>query len=149
MEAERQLYEELRQSPDFHLLPLPQHWYEKFGIPRRTMDTTREFLESGYTMKCMYAQKDLPPLIIDEPIDNGRQPIFHIVEEVPLEIISRPFEQGKHFPAVLPSLTDDGLASVLAIQSLHHETSSPHLETLADPQHDPDETSQQQVDQQT
>ena len=105
------LYNAMKDLPDFECWPIPQHWFKKFNIPPRNPISVREYIESGYAMKMAVAPKDLPPIIIDKPQQNGK--LVQMVEEppVPVELISRPFElkEGEMFPAVLPSLKDDAL----------------------------------------
>lgn len=47
--------------------------------------------------------KDLPPLIIDEPQDNGRLYPVAPPEKVDIQLVSRPFitDPSKPFPAVI------------------------------------------------
>ena len=85
------LYAELKTLPDFDCLPLPAHWYKKYNIPPATIQTTRDFLESRYTIKCAVAPKDLPPLIIKEPQQNGKLVPVHPPEDIKVETISRPY----------------------------------------------------------
>jgi hypothetical protein len=108
MDEEEILYNELKQSPEFDNLPLPARWFKKFNIPPRTLPTTREYLESGYTIKRATEHKDLPPLIIDEPQQNGKLLVAPPVEEIKSEVISRPFDwdSSKPFPVVLPMLKE-------------------------------------------
>jgi len=108
MDDDTMLYNLMKDLPDFDCFPIPQHWFKKFNIPPRNPISVREFIESGYAMKMAVAPKDLPPIIIDKPQQNGK--LVQMVEEppVPVEVISRPFElkEGEMFPAVLPSLKD-------------------------------------------
>jgi hypothetical protein len=101
----------LSQLPDFDCLPIPASWFKKFNIPPRNPVGVREFIHSNYAMDMAVKPKDLPPLIIDEPQQNGKLVQFVPVEEIPVEVVSRPFEipEGKSFPAILPSLTEHGL----------------------------------------
>ena len=116
---ERELYEALRHLPDFDCMPIPNSWFKKFGIPPRNPLGPREYIQSNYAMTMAYLPKDLPPLVIDEPQDGGRLVTVPKVEDAPVTIVSRPFEMGKSFPAVLPSLTD---ASLLTTQSSDPDT---------------------------
>ena len=102
------LYNELKNSPDFDSLPLPARWFKKYGIPPRTLPTTREFLDSNYTMLRATEQKDLPPTIYDEPQQNGKLFTPLPFEDIKVETISRPFDwdSSKPFPAVLPMLKE-------------------------------------------
>jgi hypothetical protein len=107
VDEERELYEALRQLPDFDCFPIPQSWYAKFNIPPRNPQSVREYINSNYAMEMAVKQKDLPPLILDEPQQGGKLVQMVQVEEPLAEVISRPFEipDGK-FPVVLPSLKD-------------------------------------------
>ena len=102
------LYNELKNCPDFDSLPLPARWFKKYGIPPRTLPTTREFLESNYTMLRATEQKDLPPDIYDEPQQNGKLFTPLPFEDIKVDVISRPFDwdKSKPFPAVLPMLKE-------------------------------------------
>lgn len=122
------LYNLMKDLPDFDCFPIPQHWFKKFNIPPRNPISVREFLESGYTMKMSVAPKDLPPIIIDKPQQDGKLVKMIEVEPVPVELVSRPFElkEGEMFPAVLPSLKD---GEPLA-RSRHLVESEPRAEDL-------------------
>ena len=113
LDEERDLYEALKDLPDFDCFPIPQSWFKKFNIPPRGVVNPREFIESNYTMKMSIAPKDLPPLIINEPQKDGK--LFPLIAEepIPVELVSRQFElkDGEIFPAVLPFLKDHEPAS--------------------------------------
>lgn len=108
LDEERDLYEALKNLPDFECFPLPSSWFKKFDIPPRGVVNPREFMESNYTMKMAIAPKDLPPLIINEPQKDGK--LFPLIadEPIPVEVVSRPFvlKDGESFPAVLPFLKE-------------------------------------------
>lgn len=108
-DEERQLYEALKQLPDFECFPIPQSWFKKFNIPPRNPMSVREYIHENYAMKMAVAPKDLPPIIIDEPQQGGKLVEVPAVEDIPVEVISRPFEwkEGEPFPAILPSLSKD------------------------------------------
>jgi len=103
---EQELYIAMKSLPDFDCWPLPHTWYTKFGIPLPTVIGPKEYMESGYTTKCTYEMKKLPPLILNEPQDGGRLVI--VPETVPVEVSTTqvPFDCPGIFPAVLPSLCD-------------------------------------------
>ena len=105
---EDELYAELSKLPDFDCMPIPISWYKKYNIPPRTIETTREFLESRYTINQQYGHKDLPPIIMDEPQRDGELVVVPHEEEIKVEVISRAFDWdgSKPFPAVLPFLKD-------------------------------------------
>lgn len=107
-DEEREIYNLMKNAPDFHNLPLPKHWYAAFDIPFPQATTIKDFIKSGYTMACMYAPKDLPPIIINKPQQDGKLVDLVITEPIPVEVVSKPFElpEGEMFPIVLPSLEE-------------------------------------------
>ena len=102
------LYNELKQLPDFDCMPIPVSWFSKYNIPPREVLTTREFIESNYTMKRAVEPKDLPALIIDEPQQGGKLVEAPPPEDIKVEVINRPFDwdMKKPFPAILPMLKE-------------------------------------------
>ena len=84
------LYNKLKDLPDFDCLPLPAHWFKKYNIPPVSQPTTREFLESKYTVNCAVAPKDLPPILINEPQQGGKLVPLAPFEEIKVETITRP-----------------------------------------------------------
>lgn len=102
-EEERTLLTALQAQPDFECLPIPASWFKKYNLPARAVVAPREFLESNYTMMRANEQKDLPPLIIDEPQDGGRVVAVPAPDDTTIELVSRPFvwDQNKPFPAVI------------------------------------------------
>ena len=124
--TDEELYNAMKDLPDFDCYPIPQSWFKKFNLPVRNPITVREYIESGYAMKMAVAPKDLPTLVINEPQQNGK--LVKMVEEEPVKVdlISRPFElkEGEMFPAVLPSLKDPELL----LQSLVREDNEPQKE---------------------
>jgi hypothetical protein len=95
-QEEHELYLAMKDLPDFLSYPLPAKWFKKYNIPNIEAGNSREFLESGYTMKCMFAPKDLPPIIINEPQRDlsGNIKLVKMVEDEPIEVkvISRPYD---------------------------------------------------------
>lgn len=120
-EEERKLYEALKDLPDFNCFPIPQRWFAEFNLPPRNPLPVQEYIKSNYAMKMMFAPKDLPPIIIDKPQQNGKLMEFAPPEDVPVEVISRPFElkEGESFPAVLPSLKEQSSEDATKDESLH------------------------------
>lgn len=110
-EDERKLLEMLQAQPDFECLPIPAYWFKKYGIPPREAVAPREYINSNYAMKKAVEPKDLPPLIIDEPQQAGKLAVLQPPENVPIELVSRPFvtDPNKPFPAVIcpPNTQDD------------------------------------------
>jgi hypothetical protein len=102
---EDSLYAELSKLPDFDCMPIPISWFKKYGIPPRTIQDTREFLESRYTINQQYGNKDLPPIIIDKPQQDGKLVKMIEPEEIKVETIQREYTGGAN-PVVLPSLQE-------------------------------------------
>ena len=90
------LYNSLKDLPDFRNLPLPAKWFKKYNIPPIEAGSTKEYLDSQYTVKCMFAHKDLPPLIINEPVRDASGNIklvkIHEPEKIEVKVISRPYD---------------------------------------------------------
>lgn len=107
-EQEKEFVEALKSLADFECWPIPQSWYKKYNIPPRGVVDPKEFIESQYTMKMSIAKKELSPLIIDKPQQDGKITKLLEPEKIDIKVISRPFklEEGEMFPAVLPFLKD-------------------------------------------
>ena len=90
------LYNELKDLPDFLNLPLPARWFKKYNIPPIEAGSVKEFIDSAYTLKCMFAPKDLPPLFINEPVrdisGNIKLAPIHEPEKIDVRVISRPYD---------------------------------------------------------
>lgn len=102
-EDELALLNLLKSQPDFDCLPIPAYWFAKYGLPPREALGPREYIASNYAMKKANEPKDLPPIIIDEPQQNGKRfPVFP-PEYIPVEVVTRPFnwEKDRPFPAVI------------------------------------------------
>jgi len=110
-EDEMKLLEVLKAQPDFECLPIPAYWFKKYGIAPREAVAPREYINSNYAMLKAVEPKDLPPLIIDEPQQDGKLVPLAPPENVPVELVSRPFitDPNKPFPAVIcpPNTQDD------------------------------------------
>lgn len=102
-EEERQLYEELRKLDDFDSWPIPARWFTAFNIPPRKTISPAEYMRSNYAMKCAFRPKNLPTLVIKEPQQNGKLVVPHPPENIPVEVIQKPFELTE-IPDVLPTL---------------------------------------------
>jgi len=102
-EDELKLLEVLKAQPDFECLPIPAYWFKKYGIPPREAVAPREYIESNYAMRKANEHKELPPILIDEPQQNGKLYPVAPPEKVDVELVSRPFvtDPNKPFPAVI------------------------------------------------
>jgi len=107
------LLEELKKLPDFECLPLPASWFKKYNIPPRSAVGPREYIHSNYAMECSIAPKDLPPIVIKEPLKDKDGKVIVVemvkVEEPILEVRERPFklQDGEEFPIVLVDENDE------------------------------------------
>jgi hypothetical protein len=107
MDSDERMFELLKAQPDFECFVLPSHWYKKFNIEPVKAEDPASFIKSNYTQICSAKPKDLPPIIIDEPQDNGRTWKVFPEEKVDVKVVTRPFVQTtKSFPAVLPALQE-------------------------------------------
>jgi len=102
-EDERKLLQLLQAQPDWECLPIPAYWFKKYGLPPREAVGPREYIESNYAMKRANEQKDLPPILIDEPQQNGKLYPVAPPEQVDIQVVNRPFvmDENKPFPAVI------------------------------------------------
>jgi hypothetical protein len=108
-EEEKKFLELLQSQPDWESLPIPAYWFKKYGIPARAAVAPREYIESNYAMRRANEHKDLPPILIDEPQQNGKVYPVAPPEKVDIKVVSRPFvtDPSKPFPAVIcPPHTD-------------------------------------------
>jgi hypothetical protein len=122
---DRQLYEEMRQLSDFASYPIPESWFKDFNIPRNPVSTVEEFLKSGYTERIAFQPKNLPPLIINEPQQNGKLVVVPDIEVPEVLTITRPFDSTENFPTVLPFLTEE---RAFLAESLRCTQDQEHLE---------------------
>ena len=143
MDEERRLYEAMKDLPDFECFPIPQSWFKRFNIQPRNPVSVKEYIHSNYAMEMSLKPKDLPPIIIDKPQQDGKLVEMVKVDEPVVEVISRPFElkEGEMFPAILPFLKDP----LPEAQSPHQEDTQSDTESLASAhtQEQTDETSEQ------
>jgi len=102
---EDKLFAEMSQLPDFDCYPLPSHWYRKYNIKPVSQPTTKEFIESNYAAKRAIEMKDLPPIFINEPQQNGKLVKIAPPEDIKVEVVSRPYTGTIN--GVLPSLIGD------------------------------------------
>lgn len=104
-DAEDQLYNQLKDLPDFLNYPLPARWFKKYNIAPLEPTNVKDYIHSNYAFKCMFAPKDLDPIIIDKPQTDlsGNVRLIKMVEPEPIEIevVSKPYEQTK---TISPSL---------------------------------------------
>jgi len=90
---EKDLVEAMRSLPDFTSFVFPSSWYKKYNIPPAEAVNPREYMKSNYAIKCAIAPKDLPPLIMTEPLKDAEGKVRFVevpeVIPVPMEVVSR------------------------------------------------------------
>ena len=95
-EGEDQLYNLLKDLPDFLNYPLPARWFKKYNIPPIEPTNVRDYIHSNHAFKMMFAPKDLPPIIIDKPQTDlsGNVKFVKMIEPEPIEVevVSKPYE---------------------------------------------------------
>jgi hypothetical protein len=120
----------IKDLPDVDCFPLPIRFFKKFGIEPRAIETTKEYLASQYTFKKQFEEKDLPPLIIDEPVRDaeGNVKLVPVAppEEVEVTTIQRPFEHDPNKKlVVLPSLRDEVSRTPDQVKHDHTDDATP------------------------
>jgi hypothetical protein len=106
--SEDLMFAEMSKLPDFDCFPIPKEWFKKFNLPPRDPIGPKEFIESRYTLLKGVEHKDLPPIIIDEPQQDGKLVEPVVEEPIKVEVINRPFvwKEGTPFPAILPAIAE-------------------------------------------
>ena len=98
-DAEDQLYDLLKDLPDFRSYPLPSRWFKKYNIPPIEPTSVTDYIHSNHAFKMMFSPKDLPPIIINEPQRDlsGNIKWVKMVEEPPIEVevVSKPYNPEK------------------------------------------------------
>jgi len=110
MDEDEKMLNELRSLPDFECYVLPARWYKKFNLKPPGPVGPREFIESNYTMQCAVAPKDLPPIIINKPQQDGKLAKMVEPEKIDVEVRSRPYTLTET-PPILPSLQDETIGN--------------------------------------
>jgi hypothetical protein len=94
--TEDELFEILKNQPDFDCLPLPARWFKKYNIPPREATDFSSFVNSRYTTRCGFAPKDLPAIVLKEPYKDASGNIRLVtpapLENIPIEIVSKPYD---------------------------------------------------------
>ena len=93
--TEDDLFNIIKEQPDFDCLPLPARWFKKYNIPPREATGFTEFVNSRYTIRCSLAPKDLSPIVLKEPIKDLSGNVRFVTpapyEEIPIQVVSRPY----------------------------------------------------------
>lgn len=93
---EDELYNMMKDLPDFRCFPIPARWFKKYNIPPIEAGNPKEFLDSAYTLKMSYAPKDLSPIIINEPQKDASGNVKFVKmaepEHIDVKVVSRPYD---------------------------------------------------------
>jgi hypothetical protein len=95
-DGEDQLYNLMKDLPDFLNYPLPARWFKKYNIPPIEPHSVSDYIHSNHAFKMMYAPKELPPIIISKPQtdSSGNIKLVKMVDVEPIEVRveSKPYE---------------------------------------------------------
>lgn len=109
--SEDELYEIIKNQPDFDCLPLPARWFKKYNIPPREATGFSEFVNSRYTTKCAFAPKDLPAIVIKEPLKDKNGNVRFVnpppIEEIPIIVESKPYNVSDQERSTVESFIKD------------------------------------------
>ena len=78
------LLEQIKEFDDWQNLPLPQHWYEKFNIPKPDSVGMSDYLKANLWMKRL-SEGGKPITIIKEPQAYAENTPRGFLETAPLE----------------------------------------------------------------
>jgi hypothetical protein len=95
---EDDLYNKMKQSPEWEVLPKPFRWYKKYGIPEPKPLSTAEILKSDYHNKVKLIPSTLPPIIYEKPQRDGYTwPLQEVKDELTFTLHEKPFEGKINF----------------------------------------------------
>jgi hypothetical protein len=90
---EDRLYKQMKESPEWDVLPKPARWYKKYNIPPMKVLSTAEVLNSDYHNKVKLIPRTLPPIIYDKPQRDGYTwPLQEVKDELTFTLQQKPFE---------------------------------------------------------
>lgn len=99
-DGEDQLYHLMKDLPDFLSYPLPARWFKKYNIAPLEPTNVKDYIHSNYAFKCMFAPKDLDPIIIDKPQTDlsGNIKLVKMIEpeKIEVEVVSKSWCQSTH-----------------------------------------------------
>jgi len=98
--TDEEIYNALKQMPDFDRFPLPAYWYDKFNIPKPTIPSFQEALNLHY--KTQNAPGDGRPVELRKPAEGGVRPLLEVA---PVEIKCEPIRECVECE---PALSDSG-----------------------------------------
>ena len=100
--TEEQLVAELKQSKDFHLLPIPVNWSKKYDIPFPEAANMKTYLKENHWLKCRY-EPGKEVIVINEPAPGGVRPTIDVE---PVKAITVPGDVTKN-PELLEKIKDE------------------------------------------
>jgi hypothetical protein len=90
---EDRLYNEMKKSPEWDILPKPTRWYKKYNIPEPEILSVGEIMKSDYHNKVKLIPRTLPPIIYDKPQRDGYTvPLQEVKDELTFTLHQKPFE---------------------------------------------------------
>ena len=102
--TDEELYNYLKELPEFDNLALPKSWIDKFNIKIKKPDSFKDCVDSLYALKMAYAPKDLPYEVFKTPADYKFEPVK--VDDVPLIVESKPLETKTDNEVVETKITE-------------------------------------------
>ena len=78
--TDEEIYNSLKDLPDFDRFPLPKDWYEKFNIPPPKIPTLRDALKAHYEAQLAYLNSPEVPVEVRPPAEGGVRPILDVVQ---------------------------------------------------------------------
>ena len=92
-EWEYNLYLQMKESPEWEVLPKPARWYKKYNIPPAKAIPLSEYLQSDYHNKCKLFPHTGDAIIIDEPQRGGVMiPLQKVEDELTFTLHEKPYE---------------------------------------------------------
>jgi len=92
MFTDEELYEAIKDMPDFQKFPLPEHWYKKFNIEKPLPKTFQDFALGRDWLQHKF-DENITYEVRTEPAPGGVRPIIES-EPIPVEIITRDLTNG-------------------------------------------------------
>lgn len=86
--TDEELFEMMKNHPEFECLPKPASWFKKFNLPPVSARNFKEFIDDRAWEKAREMTVDEKEIRKD-PVPGGVRPVFPS-EEIPVEVISRP-----------------------------------------------------------
>ena len=91
--TDEELYEMMKNHPEFECLPKPASWFKKFNLQPVAARNFKEFIDDKAWERAREMSVDQVE-IRKEPVPGGVRPVLPS-EEIPVEIISRPITKDE------------------------------------------------------